>query len=304
MSTSWPVLRSRTRLSGPDGLPRSIASPTSRSTGLVNAGEVLFAGHRAGTPAAVVVAAVVLVCQRIAPTRQAEDLVDAQAGEQPQQRDSADELERIPRRAGPAWLPCLGRSPRRGSARPTSAWPRPRRRSRAGQGRSAPRSTGDPSARRGSNRRSIHSHSCRSQKNVAATDQVTPSTAATAARRSGRACRSRSATLTAPRPSARRRSRSTRRRARGPSSRVGAVRVLGVQPAAGLDQRVVGVRAAERPSVEVSNHRRVQSSHSAGNVDLAGLAARQPLLPRRLGRERHSASTPMSTRVRVSCSTP
>jgi hypothetical protein len=49
-----------------------------------------------------------VVCQRIAPTREPEDLVDAQPGEQPQQRDGADELERIPRGAGCAWGAVLG----------------------------------------------------------------------------------------------------------------------------------------------------------------------------------------------------
>ena len=97
---------------------------------------------------------------------QAEDLVDAQAGEQPQQRDRPDELERIPRRARPA-VACGQVVGGRGSARPTSAWPRCRRRSRAGPGRSALAiDRGSANARRGSKRRSIHSHSCRSQKNA------------------------------------------------------------------------------------------------------------------------------------------
>ena len=83
-------------LCGPNCLPRLDRSPTTGSTGLVNAVAVLLVGHVEQThvrsPPAPVVG---LPADRADP--QSDDLVDAQSGEQPQQRDRADELERIPR---------------------------------------------------------------------------------------------------------------------------------------------------------------------------------------------------------------
>ena len=126
---------------------------------------------------------------------------------------------------------------------------------------------GSANARRGSNRRSIHSHSCRSRKNVRS-DQIR--------------CALERGDSGPPRAGAHvvgvqrlreladqhpvDRARSTRRRAaRSHERRVGPVGMLALQPPAGLDQRVVGVRRGSSDTASRSqNHRCVQSSHTAG----------------------------------------
>ena len=74
----------------------SIARPTAGSTGLVNAVCGLVRRHvEQAHFCLVAVAGVGLPANRT--DAQADDLVDAQPSEQPQERDGADELERIPR---------------------------------------------------------------------------------------------------------------------------------------------------------------------------------------------------------------
>jgi hypothetical protein len=77
-----------------------------------------------------------------------------------------------------------------------------------------------------------------------------------------------------------------------PALGIGAIRVLGVQPPAGFDQRVVGMPAgAERQRRCLKPPARPRQPDRR-DVDLAGLAAIEPLRPRGLRGERHPAEQP------------
>ena len=289
MSTSSPVLRSgNLGCAGRTACHASIASPTSRSTGLVNALVVLLVGTssrhtRSPSPASGA------VCQRIAPTPQAEDLVDAQAGEQPQQRDGADELERIPRRAGSAAVHVLGRS----STLEVQPGPHQLR----------PDVVGDHARVGPDQRRDRPGDPDRATRVEPPLDplpllQVAEERPDRPDQRRLRSRREHLAVAGAHRVGVQRLGQLADLQPidggdpRGgelaiPALGLGAVRVLGVQPAAGLDQRVVGVPAsAERQRGGLKPPPRPGQPHRR-DVDLAGLAAVKPLLPRWLRRERH-----------------
>ena len=275
MSTSSPVLRSgNLGCAGRTACHASIASPTSRSTGLVNAGVVLLVGHVEQTHPRLAVGVVAAWSASGSRRR----------GGGGSRRRAGRRTATAARRRGRARADTTARRSRllfavlgevvlrRGSARPTSAWPRPRRRSRAGRGRSAPRSSAGSRAR-GADRTGARS---------------TPTPAGrrrTSHRPDQRRLRPRREDLAvagAHRVRVRRLGQLADLQLvdRGdpgggelaiPALGLGAIGVLGVQPAAGLDQRVVGV-----PAGAAATASRSQTTGASTQATPVGRRSRRP----------------------------